>query len=198
MRGRFANRVRSLAVVITAFGLSLAAFPLLPAQPVERPSKTSRESSWTDCPIEFPSELSVDCGVLTVPENRGVKTSHQITLPFAIVRTHSSEPQGDPVVYVTGGPSFNEIDTFSAEFLSSLPFTANRDLIVYNQRGVGFAEPRLGCPELDDIRAAVFPADLTPGQYLDAVEDCRGRLVADGIDLPGIQLGGGRGGPGRP
>jgi hypothetical protein len=37
-------------------------------------------------------------------------------------------------VFVTGGPSFNEIDPFLAQFLSGLPFAQDRDYILYNQR----------------------------------------------------------------
>jgi pimeloyl-ACP methyl ester carboxylesterase len=135
------------------------------------------------CLITIPSSLTVDCGVLVVPENRIKDNGRTVSLPVAIVRTKSTSPASDPIVYVTGGPAFNEIEPFSMEFVASLPFAANRDFIFYNQRGVGFSEPRLGCPEFDDVRTTAFPRDPTPEQYFAAVAACRDRLEGEGIEL---------------
>jgi len=112
-----------------------------------------------------------------------------VRLPVAVVRTQSPTPAPDPIVYVTGGPNVNEIDVGVAQFFPSLPFAANRDFILYNQRGVGFSDPRLGCHEFDDIRAATYPGSSgptgipMPEQYLAAVGACRDRLLEQGIDL---------------
>ena len=145
----------------------------------QRPSSFERSA----CPIEFPPELTVDCGVLTAPENRRKDNGRAVLLPVAIIRAQTASPKPDPIVFVTGGPSFNEIDPFLAEFLSGLPFAQDRDFILYNQRGVGFAEPRLGCPEFDTLRAATFPEGPSPRQWLDAVRACHDRLVREGVDL---------------
>jgi pimeloyl-ACP methyl ester carboxylesterase len=136
------------------------------------------------CPIVFQSKLTVDCGVLTVPEDRVKNNGRTVRLPVAIVRTQSSRPAPDPVVLVTGGVA-NEVLPAVAGFVHSLPLAADRDVILYNQRGVGFSEPRLGCHEFDDIRAATFPPPgaPTPAQYLEAVEACHERLAGQGIDL---------------
>lgn len=126
----------------------------------------------------------MDCGVLTAPENRRKDNGRTVRLPVAIIRAPTPTPKPDPIVYVTGGPSFNEIDPFSAGFFSGLPFAQDRDFILYNQRGVGFAQPRLGCPEFDTLRAATFPQGPTPGQWLAAVGACHDRLISEGVDLP--------------
>jgi pimeloyl-ACP methyl ester carboxylesterase len=141
------------------------------------------------CPIDFPAELTVDCGVVTVPNNRAAhghvdRNGSVDRLPVAVIRAPTPDPEADPIVYVSGGPSFNVlVDSFSAEFFSGLPFAKDRDIILYNQRGVGFAQPRLGCPEFDALRADTFPEGPSPDQYLDAVHACRERLVGEGIDL---------------
>ena len=135
------------------------------------------------CLVEFPAELTVDCGVLTAPENRRKDNGRRVRLPVAIIRAQSTTPKPDPIVFITGGPAANEINPFLAEFLTSLPYAQDRDVILYNQRGVGFAEPRLGCPEFDTVRDAAFPLFPTPQQWLDAVRACRDRLVGEGIDL---------------
>ena len=61
-------------------------------------------------------------------------------------------------MFIVGGPAINEINPATAEILAGLPFARDRDIVLYNQRGVGFARPRLGCPEFDVVRAARFPA----------------------------------------
>jgi pimeloyl-ACP methyl ester carboxylesterase len=45
------------------------------------------------------------------------------------------------------------------------------------------AQPRLGCPEFDTLRADTFPVGPSPDQYRDAIRACRSRLLAGGIDL---------------
>jgi pimeloyl-ACP methyl ester carboxylesterase len=160
----------------------VAAPPTLPSTSVAN-SRAPSNFERSACPIEFPPELTVDCGVLTAPENRRKDNGRTVRLPVAIIRAPTTTPKPDPIVYVTGGPSFNEIDPFSAGFFSGLPFAQDRDFILYNQRGVGYAEPRLGCPEFDALRAATFPQGPTPGQWLDAVDACHDRLISEGVDL---------------
>ncbi len=145
--------------------------PVGPSFQESQPSSLARFAE-SACPIEFPPHLNVDCGVLTVPEDRVKDNGRTIRLPVAIVRTQSTAPAPDPIVYVTGGPASNEIHPFNAEFFSSLPVAADRDFILYNQRGVGFAEPRLGCPEFDNLAAVVFPGIPTLSQGIDAVARC--------------------------
>src|SRR5450755_3864276 len=115
-------------------------------------SDGGRRFHWGPCPTEFPVELTVDCGVLTVPESRQEGGSRRgwgrsVELPVAIIRSADRSHAADPVVFLDGGPSFNELNSFTATFLAGLPFAAHRDVILYNERGVGFATPRLGCPE---------------------------------------------------
>jgi len=156
--------------------------PVSPSYQNTKPSPPSHFEQ-SACPIEFPPSLKVDCGVLTVPENRVNDNGRTIRLPVAIVRARSSSPAPDPIVLVTGGPATNEIDPFFAQFFASLPFAANRDFVFYNQRGVGFADPRLGCPEFDRALATAFPADPTLSQALATVAQCRDRLAGQGIEL---------------
>jgi len=166
-----------MIILRAAFAAGMALF----ASTAALPSRARFEQS--TCPITLPSSPAVDCGVLIVPENRIKDSGHTVSLPVAIVRSKSPSPSSDPIVYVTGGPAFNEIEPFSMEFIANLPFAADRDFIFYNQRGVGFSEPRLGCPEFDDVRTAAFPKDPTPEQYFAAVTACRDRLQGEGIQL---------------
>jgi pimeloyl-ACP methyl ester carboxylesterase len=105
----------------------------------------------------------------------------------AILRSPNPSPGADPIVFLDGGPSFNEINPSTVAFLASLPYAANHDIILYNERGVGYSRPRLGCPEFDQVRADAFATDPffdgSVEQYLAAVSACRARLDGEGIDL---------------
>src|SRR5689334_22154305 len=46
----------------------------------------------------------VDCGLLTVPEDRSNPTGRSIVLPVAIARSTSPHKRPDPIVYFAGGP----------------------------------------------------------------------------------------------
>ena len=135
------------------------------------------------CPVQFPANLRVDCSELVVPEDRGRPRGGRVRLPVAVVHSQSSTPRPDPIVFIVGGPAINEIDPATAEALAGLPFARQRDIVLYNQRGVGFARPRLGCPEFDRVRAAAFPRDASRRRWLAAVGACRRRLARNGVQL---------------
>jgi pimeloyl-ACP methyl ester carboxylesterase len=125
----------------------------------------------TDCP--FDTAADVECGYLTVPENRSRLDSQTIQLAVAILYAAEAEVEA-PIVFLEGGPGGSSLAEFSAEEWD-FPFARNRDLIFIDQRGTGFSLPSLDCPELSDE------------SYDLAVEnperDCQERLIAEGVDL---------------
>ena len=62
-----------------------------------------------------------------------------------------------------------------------------RDFILFDQRGTGYSQPRLDCPERSSITGTLLERGLSfPGNdqiILDAFRRCRDRLVGQGIDL---------------
>ena len=62
-----------------------------------------------------------------------------------------------------------------------------RDFILLDQRGTGYSQPRLDCPERADLAAALLDKGLSAVEnhqaILDAFRRCRERLAAEGIDL---------------
>jgi pimeloyl-ACP methyl ester carboxylesterase len=156
-------------------------------------SATSRSFHWGRCPTRLPAKLAVDCGVLAVPETRagdgsGRRSRRTVELPVVIIRSADRSHAKSPVVFLDGGPSFNELNPFTVKFLAGLPFAAHRDVILYNERGVGFARPRLGCPEFDRVLRKAFPIDplyqhRSIRMFLAADAACRRRLAGRGINL---------------
>lgn len=121
------------------------------------------------CPFAVPPEVNVTCGLLTVPENRLTTGGPTIQLAVAIIPARSENALPDPIIYLEGGPGGSALAGIDSWYTS--PYREQRAIIVFDQRGTGFSEPSLNCPELDE------------SDDLDMVVACRDRLLAAGIDL---------------
>jgi pimeloyl-ACP methyl ester carboxylesterase len=145
------------------------------------------------CPITVGPSLHVTCGVLTVPENRNVRNGRTVRLQLLTIHASQGTATGDPLVVTDGGPSYNVFsDSGYVDYWANQPFAADHDIIMYNQRGVGFSQPYVGCPELDAAQTAFFSVDaldpMLPKQFVPAAAACHARLVAQGIDLSAYNL----------
>ena len=125
----------------------------------------------TTCPFPAPEQAEIDCGYLTVPESRLDPSGSQISLAVAIVYSSSSNPLPDPVVYLEGGPGGSPLSDIESWLAS--PILAQRNLILFDQRGTGYSDPFLGCPAPEDEQA----------DAIDAAQYCKDELDAAGINL---------------
>ena len=108
---------------------------------------------YTDCPFDLHLTHTIDCGYLTVPENYEQPQARPIRLAVAILRHPSDNPASDPIIYLEGGPGGNVL-TFLRDTLSTRYepfFNAQRDMIIFDQRGVGLSEPALECVEFNNL-----------------------------------------------
>lgn len=134
-------------------------------------SDTTVQYEPSTCPLMMPS--NVECGYLTVPEDRAVPDSPTIRLAVAIYRTRSSEPAPDPLLFLDGGPGSCTLDAWSRGLDSLVARVGrDRDIILFDQRGMGYSSPALTCPE--QVR------DDASEHWLN---HCRDRLVSEGIQL---------------
>ena len=138
------------------------------------------------CQFTYTVEANIECGYLIVPEDR-THPERMIRLHVAIIVSHSSSPTPDPVVYLNGGPGAHTlaaVDYFATQFEDILD---QRDLILFDQRGVGYSEPALDCPEIMADILAHMEADFDPAteltNYRAALTECWARLTADGVNL---------------
>ena len=163
-----------------------------PAQtPTPTPTLTptpAPEFESAECQFEVPPGQTVECGYLTVPEDRSQPDGLTMRLHVAIFRSHSDNPSSDPVVYLAGGPGENALKAASFVFNKRFaPFLANRDLIVFDQRGTGYSEPALDCPEFTDLAYETLDQDLSPEESAalgtEAICSCHDRLVSEGVNL---------------
>lgn len=140
------------------------------------------------CRFNEPFGVEVDCGYLLVPENRANPDGNRVRLHVAIFRAQSDTPQPDPIIYLEGGPGGSPLTRIDLTYgLYFEPYTLDRDLIVIDQRGVGFSEPSLECPEADQAQLDLLSQDFDPEAAYAIAEDafatCYNRLTEQGIDL---------------
>src|SRR5439155_27108902 len=68
---------------------------------------------WGSCEFDIPVDASVDCGYLTVPEDRSQPERRQIRLHVGVFRTKATEKAPDPILYLGGGPGENSTEASS-------------------------------------------------------------------------------------
>lgn len=157
----------------------LLAAPAVVAQPVPRFEDADSAI------IDLPKDQQIRFGYLVVPEDRTKANGRTIRLPVFILKSRSGHPKQDPVLYTAGGPGSSSVNT--ARYGAYYSFLNDRDFIVFEQRGTQYAQPSLGCPELDSIKRT--NRWLQSGErekeslQAQAALRCQTRLVAEGIDL---------------
>lgn len=155
----------------------------VPAATAERTAATLVEA---DCPFD-PGNHSVTCGYLTVRENRDQTGEQHIKLFVAVVHSRSEQPLPDPVVFLHGGPGGSAVLATTSIARDVHGLLADRDLVVFDQRGAGFSEPSLDCPEFHEQVYPHLAELLTPDEMGAVAEEallaCYRRLTGDGIDL---------------
>lgn len=151
------------------------------------------------CWFSVPQDFTIDCYRLTVPETRSfdqpVGPGKKLSLPVAIIRagtdgtdTELGAVQADPVVYLAGGPGDGAwLDTDRIDwwwdYVASTDWARKRDFVLFDQRGSGLVEPRIDCPEIEDIALELLTmTDSAAAGKLqrEAAAACAQRLVREG------------------
>ena len=174
----------TLRFAAVSFATALATFAAEPT--------ASEMPRFEPAPCPFPADdttlKQVRCGYVAVPENRAQPDSRRLKLAVAILKSSRPNPRPDPVVIVAGGPGEpfvsrapNLIANGSMDILR-----ADRDVILYDQRGAGFSEPAF-CPELAAERSGArgtFASPLERRAFLrDMAMRCGESMRRAGYDL---------------
>ena len=140
-----------------------------------------------DCVAPVNIGLQHNCGWLIVLEDRTKPDGRLVRLPVVIFEARTSNPRPDPVIYLAGGGGVNQMAMMSlySDFVSAV--VAERDFIMYNQRGAPITDPELECTGIEDILwelAEQHPSMEERNQRLaEFWSDCHSDLTAQGVDL---------------
>ncbi|QBD81091.1 alpha/beta hydrolase [Ktedonosporobacter rubrisoli] len=184
----------ALSMLLGVLALSSCgrASSLATANKARTPSKASTTFVKTaTCPFQ-PGEgiilgQELTCGILTVPENRANPGGHTIQLAVAIFTSPQHTADRTPILRLDGGPGGASLSTWAASITGDAisQQLLSHDWIAIDQRGTGFSQPSLACPELaqasDTSADQDKQAQATAQQQ--ALRSCYERLTSEGIDL---------------
>ncbi len=131
---------------------------------------------------------AAECGYLTVPADYDDPSAGTYEIAVAVFPATGERTSDVPVIYLEGGPGGHALEGLEISGGVILePLNEARDVIIFDQRGAGFSEPALSCPETReltrDLISQALPLAEENERYLDALQTCRDRLVVEGIDL---------------
>ncbi len=136
----------------------------------------------SDCIYRADSAYKTHCGYLVVPENRHHLQGRVIKLPFIYVESNNPVKKPDPLLYTGGGPGVSSLHPVTSIARRSL--LRDRDYIAFEQRGTHFALPNLECEGAGQaVQRAYLDHRPIDDAVLEAVRQCREKLVRQGIDL---------------
>jgi len=96
-------------------------------------------SAGCDFQSAIPKGKNVDCGYITVPENHDQPDGKKIKIAYVVLHAEDATTKEYPVIYLSGGPGGSAIDSTAINRWYKHPFRANRDIILLDQRGIGYS-----------------------------------------------------------
>lgn len=174
------QKIVRLLIIPACIGLSMAATA---AAAHARPSFVETPCFLDDCSVAD-GDPGITFGWVSVPENRARPDGRKLRLGVAILRARAKASKPDPIVYLAGGPGVSAL--FSIKYFASHYLRKDRDIILFDARGVGHSEPKL-CPDLGEQFMALLASGQSPEDESRAklahYARCLDTLRQDGTDL---------------
>ena len=183
------RRLARAAVPAGAALLLLAWVAQAQQEPLTATPFTQPEFVEADCSKWFgrPRGVHIDCGYVSVLEDRAKPDGNVIRLAVARLRGSVPSPHPDPVIYLAGGPGESVLERTYRLIDDARFIWEERDLILLDQRGIGHSEPLLECPDYRRQKTELRGLDLDPDEALqrdvDALLACKRTLSEQGIDV---------------
>ena len=176
--------VIALAVIALVASQAHAQEPSAPGPQAFKP-----EFSPGACPerLDVPDDAFLKCGYVTVLEDRAKPDGRTIELYVVRIRALSPIRHRDPVIYLAGGPGGSATRRTQWFLDRGRSLWTGRDLVLFDQRGIGNSKPRLECAQYRHDYADIRNRDLDPDEELEwsveALLGCKRTLSDRGIDL---------------
>jgi pimeloyl-ACP methyl ester carboxylesterase len=154
---------------------------------------------WFESGPDWPQS---ECGTLIVPEDYTRPAGRKIELPFIIFRAYTPDKNTSPLLVAGGGGPGVSLGIAAADWgsaehplwtsWSASTVDTGRDLILIDNRGVGTANPRLDCNEIEAAAKSLLEKKLERDKLVRLIKtsyaSCKQRLESQGIDLGQYQL----------
>ena len=182
--------MKSFIRIFIAAAIVSLILPFTVIQPAQAGAAATPEIQAAPCPFDLPEGVQegvdVSCGNLQVPERYDDPNGNTISLAVAVIKSTSPNPRPDPIFFAQGGPGGSTLDYFTQVLFDS-PLRAQRDLVLFDQRGTLYSDPALMCPEFLDENIKIFDQELSDEEenilFRKAADACRQRLTSEGVNL---------------
>ena len=119
----------SIAFILAACQTGPTATTSATAQP--GPNGYTPKYEKADCPFDKPQGVTVECGYLTVPEDRAKPAGPTVRLAVGRFKAAAANPLPDPILYLEGGPGGSPLRSYPKNFdLIFGPYAQKRDVIL--------------------------------------------------------------------
>ncbi len=106
---------------------------------------------------------ALTAGILQVPENHDQPDGRKIHIAYAVVKAKEPIAGSYPMIYFSGGPGGETLDEGLIEYLMEHPFRQGRDVILFDQRGIGFSS---ALPDMSFDSFEILAMDADPEKEL--------------------------------
>ena len=120
----------------------------------------------TECRFRASTRPGLECGDLLVLENRDDPDSPVLRLHVAVFRSQAEAPEPDPLIYLSGGPGSIALEWLRWQSDEYQQILEGRDVIFFDQRGIGYSEPDMDCPEVLEDHERVLQQDLPVDEWV--------------------------------
>ena len=103
-------------------------------------SNKSSTVTETDHSIDWlPERKDVQAGAILVPENHDEPNGKKIKITYMVLKAKDTTSTAFPMIYFSGGPGGNTLGEDMVDFLLQQPIRNERDIILFDQRGIGYS-----------------------------------------------------------
>jgi len=140
-----------------------------------------------NCDVTFTGQNLLECGRVSLPENRNNPDGRRVTLPVVIVRSNGYEIANEPVFYLAGGGGSDAISGLDFYVSNTAAILDTHDYIFYSQRGAPGTEPSLSCSGYSNFLRNSYAQDMSSEEFDQAhvtfLHECYANLLEAGNDL---------------
>ncbi len=87
----------------------------------------------------LPKSEKVRAGAILVPENHDAPEGKQIQIAYVVLKARDTSAIEFPMIFFSGGPGGNSLNQGMVGFLTEHPMREARDIILFDQRGIGYS-----------------------------------------------------------
>ncbi len=136
----------------------------------------------TELPEWIANDGQITSGLLSVPENHDDPDGTKIQIAYAVVKGKDPATAGPPMIFFSVGPGGTTLNQGLVGFIKQHPFLEDRDIILFDQRGIGYSSP---LPDMSFDSFRILAADASPEEEQQLTremiesyrEQCRARGV---------------------